>query len=590
MEESLAHKVCLLVIELHIATNRPDAALSIVNYVESQFISKESGKLGGPVEKDLGGIVPKTSTLKDHKEQKKESLDAATDAFRIQLLKYKARIYLLLQQPKLCKREWKTLMSLGAKVNLSTVFLKANLECAKGNHKKAIKLLNSVTNETLDVKTSGESAAVLYYNNMACIHQAHGKPNLAAFYLRKALEENQRAMDSVRTKDTESTSSQPLYTLNANKHHELMYNLGVSLLHAGQPMKAFDYLTEAAQRLQNRAQLWLRMAECCIQCHKPTNAVDFDIAKRREDLVQRVIGAGRHRKIILASALSKDTKYHTENLSYAIPQPTMEFAMLCLKNALFALPANDDESSSLPISCPVVSASTSVSMSLSGGLAAAAAAAAGPGGGNGSGVGADGPSQESPSTAQISTAWTQTLNLRIAVLAASAYVSLCLGDYLVALEHARSMLNIEKLPGAYKMLANLYAAESLILVDKMNEAIEHLKPQNIEDLNTGIQTPCVNDPMDKDKSEESMSSVSSDWFPSSLQTAKSIIKYNLAVAYAIRGELNKSGEILKQVWLSKGPNCDVPIHVIMLALYIELQLGHADVSRSIVKQHCPQYW
>jgi len=28
-----------------------------------------------------------------------------------------------------------------------------------------------------------------------------------------------------------------------------------------------------------------------------------------------------------------------------------------------------------------------------------------------------------------------------------------------------------------------------------------------------------------------------------------------------------------QVWMSKGSGCDVPIHVIMLALYIELQLG-----------------
>jgi len=28
-----------------------------------------------------------------------------------------------------------------------------------------------------------------------------------------------------------------------------------------------------------------------------------------------------------------------------------------------------------------------------------------------------------------------------------------------------------------------------------------------------------------------------------------------------------------QVWMSKSVGCDVPIHVIMLALYIELQLG-----------------
>lgn len=28
--------------------------------------------------------------------------------------------------------------------------------------------------------------------------------------------------------------------------------------------------------------------------------------------------------------------------------------------------------------------------------------------------------------------------------------------------------------------------------------------------------------------------------------------------------------------MSKGPDCDVPIHVIMLALYIELQLGNIN--------------
>lgn len=48
----------------------------------------------------------------------------------------------------------------------------------------------------------GESAAVLYYNNMACIHQALGKPNLACFYLQKALEENKKATENVQIDDT----------------------------------------------------------------------------------------------------------------------------------------------------------------------------------------------------------------------------------------------------------------------------------------------------------------------------------------------------------------------------------------------------
>ena len=47
----------------------------------------------------------------------------------------------------------------------------------------------------------------------------------------------------------------------------------------------------------------------------------------------------------------------------------------------------------------------------------------------------------------------ESFNLKISILAASAYVSLCLGDYILSLEHAKTLLSFNKLPGAYKMLA-----------------------------------------------------------------------------------------------------------------------------------------
>ena len=50
-----------------------------------------------------------------------------------------------------------------------------------------------------------------------------------------------------------------------------MYSLGVSLLHAGQASVAFDCFMEVAQKLHNNPKLWLRIAECCIYCHKPVN-------------------------------------------------------------------------------------------------------------------------------------------------------------------------------------------------------------------------------------------------------------------------------------------------------------------------------
>ncbi|XP_076288997.1 CCR4-NOT transcription complex subunit 10 [Lasioglossum baleicum] len=556
MEESLAHKVCLLLIELHIVTDQLDAALSLITYIESQLISTDNSKLASV---DKEGIM---KSVTEQKEQKKET-DTATNAFKIKLLKCKARIYLLMHQLKLCKREWKTIVSLGTPVNISTVFLKANLEYLRGNYKKAIKLLNSVTSENMDFKTTGESSAVLYYNNMACIHFAMGKPNLACFYLRKALRENKSAVESVQSKDSDPLSSQPLYTLGGNKHYQLMYSLGVSLLHANQALPAFDCFMEAAQKLHNNPKLWLRVAECCIYCHKPTNEVDFNIPKRRKDLVQKVVGSGIHRKIILASSLSKDTKNHSESFHSAMPQLTLEFASLCLKNALFLLP-NISELNEL--NAPITTSTDSQSVPLS--LTA------------GTNLGAP----HSAPMSQVSTA--EAFNLKINVLAASAYVCLCLGDYVVALEHAKSLLSINKLPGAYKMLGNLYAAESLIFMDKISEAIEYLKPENIQDLNTFVPIP---DTQDKDKGDEVVTKPLKMWYPTTVPTGIAVLRYNLAVAYAIRGELDKSGETLKQVWMSKGPDCDVPIHVIMLALYIELQLGHADISRSIIKQHCPQY-
>jgi len=47
----------------------------------------------------------------------------------------------------------------------------------------------------------GESSAVLFYNNMACLHLAMGKPTLACTCLQKALRANKFALESMQVKD-----------------------------------------------------------------------------------------------------------------------------------------------------------------------------------------------------------------------------------------------------------------------------------------------------------------------------------------------------------------------------------------------------
>lgn len=77
----------------------------------------------------------------------------------------------------------------------------------------------------------------------------------------------------------------------------------------------------------------------------------------------------------------------------------------------------------------------------------------------------------------------------------------------------------------------------------------------------------------------------SEWFPTTISCAIAVIQYNIAVAKAIRGQLEEAGSLLYQIWQSKGPDCKVPAHILMLFLYIELKLGHADMARTFIKQY-----
>ncbi|XP_075216340.1 CCR4-NOT transcription complex subunit 10 [Lycorma delicatula] len=516
MEESLAHRVCLLLIELHLCTQQPEKALSLIAYIENQFVSTENAtKMIG--DKDMKPLEKEPTT------DKAVSLDAATDAFRLKLLHYRARCNISTCALKACKRELKTILTsnTSGNQNLAAVFLKAHLEYQRGNFNKAISVLNTIPlNVGISTfKETGESPSVMYYNNMGCLHHYMGKPGLANYYFKKAIEENVNAVNSFPKPDPgEGLSGRPLYTVGGSKSPQLMYNFGVSLLHAGKPLHAFDCLTEAVQVYHMNPQLWLRLAECCIMAYKPDNAVDFDYQKKRKELIQGIIGSGPHRKIILNPDIYKNSKYSNEAQSFAIPVASLEFASLCLRNALLLLPVGEATS---PLSTP-----------------------------------------PSPPLDPR-----QITHLKSTVLAASAYVSLCLGDPVIALEHAKALLNQPNLTSLNKLLGYLYVGEALLLLNRVSEAVDSLNPEQYSDITDGLNKPLKH------------------WYPVNTDTARSVLQYNLAVALTLRGELDKAGQILHQVWQSRSKT-ECPIQVICLAIYIELLLGHADVARNIIKQNC----
>lgn len=86
----------------------------------------------------------------------------------------------------------------------------------------------------------------------------------------------------------------------------------------------------------------------------------------------------------------------------------------------------------------------------------------------------------------------------VSVLAASAYTSLSLGEPTIAVEYARKMLSLPnltegmkweqtklifyfnlKLDCFFRFLAQLYAAEGLICLDQISEAIDLLQPDTV---------------------------------------------------------------------------------------------------------------
>lgn len=447
---------------------------------------------------------------------------------------------------RVAKKELKTIVThavtAGNSLNVTLISLKSQLEYLKGNFRKAIKVLNQCAAIPPPSPSYGPSLGVMYYNNLGVIHLGMGKPTVACLYLQKALQETQIGEESNSSAHSEVLSHQPLYQLSSNVQPELYYNLGVTLLHMNKPDKAFDFLLEVLQVHPMNPRLWLRLAECCITVHKL--GLKEDQSSKRS-IIQGTIGVGMHRKICLTTRITdhnkKKSEMHPES-DAAFPEPTLEFARLCLRNALTILPEN------------VSTTSLTDEQEVSGVMPELYPA---------------GPS--SPLRGA------EVVSLRVSALACSAYVGLCLSDFSAALRHAELLLVAHpKIPDVYKLLGHLYAGEALISLGKVTEAIQHLDPRVVGEVS-------LSPPAQEASNTLPASSPSQGWLNTTATTAMQVMRYNLSVAYALRGEWEKANNLLKEVWTESNGN--MPAQVIMLAMYINLQMGHVDIMKNIVKNN-----
>ncbi|XP_074695588.1 CCR4-NOT transcription complex subunit 10 isoform X4 [Strix aluco] len=537
-EEKFAQAVCFLLVDLYLLTYQAEKALHLLAVLEKMISQGNNNSKNG---KNESG----NNTNKDSSNQKAES-GALIEVAKSKIHQYKVRAYIQMKSLKACKREIKSVMNTAGN-SAPSLFLKSNFEYLRGNYRKAVKLLNSANiAEHPGFMKTGECLRCMFWNNLGCIHFAMGKHNLGIFYFKKALQENDNACAQLGTGSSDpgkKFSGRPMCTLLTNKRYELLYNCGIQLLHIGRPLAAFECLIEAVQVYHSNPRLWLRIAECCIAANKGTSEQETKGLPSKKGIVQSIVGQGYHRKIVLASQSIQNVVYN-DGQSSAIPVASMEFAAICLRNALLLLPEDQQE--------PKQENGSKTSNQL---------------GGN---------TENSESSEAC----------RCSILACSAYVALALGDNLMALNHADKLLQQPKLSGSLKFLGHLYAAEALISLDRISDAITHLNPENVTDVSLGISSNEQDQGSDKGENEamESSGKQTPQCYPSSVTSARTMMLFNLGSAYCLRSEYEKARKCLHQAASLIHPK-EIPPEAILLAVYLELQNGNTQLALQIIKRN-----
>ncbi|KAL0340508.1 UNVERIFIED_CONTAM: hypothetical protein Sradi_4567600 [Sesamum radiatum] len=233
--------------------------------------------------------------------QAEESLSAAD--LRLKLHLYKVRFLLLTRNLKAAKREVKMAMNIArGKDYPMALYLKSQLEYARGNHRKAIKLLMASSIST------------------------------------------ELGISSIPKKQLGFAEGETRKLLNLSQDKSLLisYNCGIHSLACGRPFHAARCFQTASLIFYNQPILWLRIAECCLMALEKglINSIKFT---DKPDIKVNVIGKGKWRQLGLryGSSPTGQGEYVGKDSSFIAddkkPDLSMSLARQCLVNALYLL-------------------------------------------------------------------------------------------------------------------------------------------------------------------------------------------------------------------------------------------------------------
>ncbi|KAK8543239.1 hypothetical protein V6N13_136232 [Hibiscus sabdariffa] len=519
---------------------------------------------------------------------------------KLKLQLYKVRFLLLTRNVKIAKREVKHAMNIARGRDSSmALLLKAQLEYARGNHKKAIKLLMASSNRTDAAMSS------MLYNNLGCIHYQLGKYHMSAVFFSKALSNCSTLLKE---------KPLNLLTFSQDKSLQITYNCGLQYLACGKPTIAARCFQKASFIFYKRPLLWLRLAECCLMAVEKGLVKGSQIPNRLE-LRVNVIGKGRWRKLLIEDVISRNGLVDSVGKDDwglgggGQPMLSLPLARQCLYNALHLLNCSDSShlDSVLPSNSSLeenesnggASSKNSNHKNLPGIDSKASTLSVGLVNMNGDLKESKGGTNQEIIQNSISyyedICRRENQMIKQALLANLAYVELELENPLKALSAARSLLELPGCSRIFIFLGHVYAAEALCLLNKPKEAAEYLsiylsggnnvelpfgqedceqwrtkKPVDCEESNTGAAA--AKNPSPEDLQE---------FMFLRPEEARGTLYANLAVLYAIQGELDRAHQLATQA-LSLVPNSS---EATMTAIYIDLVLGNMQEALSKLK-HC----
>lgn len=487
---------------------------------------------------------PSKDLLKNQSEESISTMD-----MRMKLHLCKVRFLILTRNLKAAKREAKMAV---VKDSPMALYLKSQLEYARGNHKKAIRLLTRTE--------TGISS--MYYNNLGCIFFRLGKPHISAMFFTKAISSS----SSLRKEKPLNLSS-----FSRDKSILIMYNCGMQYLACGKPVLAARCFYKSSPMFYNKPLLWLRLAECCLM------ALEKGLLKPTSDksgFEVHVIGKGKWRHLVIKNGNS----IGEEEVVVGRGQPnlSMTFARACLLNALHLLnssePLNDEENE--PRETQSASNSATGEPSEQKGVSGQNASPS--------------PSPLLNSLSDYEEMYKKEKQMiEKAILADLSYVELELENPLEALSTARSLLkHAESFSSKlHTFLGNVYAAEALCLLSRPKEAAEHLsvylskgngvrKPFDQEDVEAWRVEKLV-DSEDHSSATETQSPVFLN-----PEEAAGVLYANLAAMSAVQGDFEQAREYAKAA-LSILPRST---KANLIAIYVELLGGNTEEALVKLRQ------